>query len=351
MQNFLSRFTKHVFRLAAVGLFASGLAGAPASAQTTLTVYTALEAEELEPLRKGFRAEYPDIDIAWVRDSTGIITAKILAEIDAGNPQADIFLGTSATSLLVVDAKGMLLPYAPKGLDKLDSKFRDSRNPPHWVGVDAYAAVICYNTVEAKKFNLPKPSSWKDLLDPVYRNYLVMPNPNSSGTGFLTVSAWLQMMGEDGAWTFMDALHQNMERYTHSGSKPCRLAAAGEVPIGISFAFRGAKLKKKGAPLDLITPTEGVGWEVEASGILKTSKKIEAAKKLIDWHISPAAMKIFNDYLPLLAIPALAEPVEHFPPDTMEKMIDNDFGWAASNRKRILGEWQKRYDAKSEPKG
>ena len=97
MQNFLSRFTKHVFRLAAVGLFASGLAGAPASAQkTTLTVYTALEAEELEPLRKGFRAEYPDIDIAWVRDSTGIITAKILAEIDAGNPQADIFLGTSA---------------------------------------------------------------------------------------------------------------------------------------------------------------------------------------------------------------------------------------------------------------
>ncbi len=346
-----AKLTRYACGVAAAGLFAAGFIGGPASAQTTLTVYTALEAEELEPLRKGFRAEYPDIDIAWVRDSTGIITAKILAEIDAGNPQADIFLGTSATSLLVVDAKGMLLPYAPKGLDKLDSKFRDSRNPPHWVGVDAYAAVICYNTVEAKKFNLPKPSSWKDLLDPVYRNYLVMPNPNSSGTGFLTVSAWLQMMGEDGAWKFMDALHQNMERYTHSGSKPCRLAAAGEVPIGISFAFRGAKLKKKGAPLDLITPTEGVGWEVEASGILKTSKKIEAAKKLIDWHISPAAMKIFNDYLPILAIPALAEPVEHFPPDTMEKMIDNDFGWAASNRKRILGEWQKRYDAKSEPKG
>ena len=50
-----------------------------------------------------------------------------------------------------------MLPYAPKGLDKLDSKFRDSRNPPHWVGVDAYAAVVCYNTIEAEKFNLPKP--------------------------------------------------------------------------------------------------------------------------------------------------------------------------------------------------
>ncbi|MBU57202.1 MAG: putative 2-aminoethylphosphonate ABC transporter substrate-binding protein [Pseudomonadales bacterium] len=322
-----------------------------AAADTKLTVYTALEAEELEPLRKAFRAEHPDIDINWVRDSTGIITAKMLAEIDAGNPQADVFLGTSATSLLVVDAKGMLLPYAPKGLDKLDSKFRDARNPPHWVGVDAYAAVVCYNTIESGKSNLPKPSSWQDLLDPVYKGHLVMPNPNSSGTGFLTVSSWIQIMGEDAAWAFMDAIHENMARYTHSGSKPCRLAAAGEHAIGISFVFRGAKLIKKGAPLELVLPKEGIGWEVEASGILKTSKKIEAAKTLIDWHISPAAMKVFNDYLPIIAIPELATPVAHFPENTLEMMIDNDFGWAADNRKRILGEWQKRYDAKSEPKG
>ena len=71
----------------------------------------------------------------------------------------------------------------------------------------------------------------------------------------------------------------------------------------------------------------------------------------MDWHISPAAMKIYNQYLPILAIPELAEPVEHFPPNTLEKMIDNDFTWAADNRSRILGEWQKRYDTKSEPKG
>jgi iron(III) transport system substrate-binding protein len=322
-----------------------------AAAQTELTVYTALEAEELEPLRQAFREEHPDIDINWVRDSTGIITARILAEIDAGDPKADVFLGTSATSLLVVDQRGMLLPYAPNGLDKLDSRFRDSRNPPHWVGVDAYAAVVCYNRVEAEKNNLPKPSSWQDLTDPVYRNHLVMPNPNSSGTGFLTVSAWLQMMGEDAGWAYMDKLHENMARYTHSGSKPCRLAAAGEVPIGISFAFRGASLIQKGAPLDLVVPEEGIGWEVEASGIIKTTKKLEAAKKLMDWHISPAAMKVFNEYLPILAIPEIAKPVEHFPANVQDKMIDNDFNWAAENRKRILSTWQERYDAKSEPKG
>ncbi|MFQ6022073.1 MAG: putative 2-aminoethylphosphonate ABC transporter substrate-binding protein [Acidiferrobacterales bacterium] len=338
-----------VLSSAAAALLLAVLAVPPAAAATTITVYTALEAEELEPLRQAFRKEHPDIDISWVRDSTGIITAKILAE--KNNPKADIFYGTSATSLLVADSLGLLEPYAPKGLDKLDPRFRDPRNPPHWVGVDAYAAVICYNTVEAKKFRLPKPTSWKDLTKPVYQGYLVMPNPNSSGTGFLTVSAWMQMMGEKEAWKYMDTLHANMAVYTHSGSKPCRLAAAGEHPIGISFAFRGAKLMQKGAPLALITPEEGVGWEVEASGIMKASKKKEAAKKFMDWSITPAAMKVFNDYLPILARPDLAKPVEHFPPDTQDKMIENDFGWAADNRSRILGEWQKRYDIKSEPKG
>ena len=206
------------------------------------------------------------------------------------------------------------------------------------------------HTVEAEKYNLPKPSSWKDLLKPVYQGYLVMPNPNSSGTGFLTVSAWMQMFGEEQAWDFMDKIHQNMAVYTHSGSKPCRLAAAGEHPIGISFAFRGARLKQKGAPLDLVTPEEGVGWEVEASGIMQASKHKEAAKKFMDWSITPAAMAVFNEYLPLLARPDLAKPVEHFPEDTQAKMINNDFSWAADNRSRILKEWQKRYDVKSEPK-
>lgn len=49
-----------------------------------------------------------------------------------------------------------------------------------------------------------------------------MPNPNSSGTGFRNVSAWIQMMGEDEAWEFMDGLHQNIASYTHSGLSPAR---------------------------------------------------------------------------------------------------------------------------------
>ncbi|MGE4635554.1 MAG: extracellular solute-binding protein [Arenicellales bacterium] len=110
-----------------------------------------------------------------------------------------------------------------------------------------------------------------------------MPNPNSSGTGFLDVSSWLQIFGEDGGWAFMDQLHENIDHYTHSGSKPCKQAARGEVAIGISFAFRGAKSKAKGVPLEIIIPTEGIGWDMEATAIVKGTKKLDAAKTLVDW--------------------------------------------------------------------
>ena len=87
--------------------------------------------------------------------------------------------------------------------------------------------MIFDNTVEAKKFKPPKPASWKDLTKPVYKGHVVMPNPNSSGTGFLDVSSWLQPWGEEKGWKFMDGLHKNIAWYTHSGSKPCKQAARG----------------------------------------------------------------------------------------------------------------------------
>ncbi len=44
----------------------------------------------------------------------------------------------------------------PAQLDDIDVKFRDSNNPPTWVGMDVWAATICYNTIEAQKLGLSK---------------------------------------------------------------------------------------------------------------------------------------------------------------------------------------------------
>ena len=334
-----STFTKFVTSFA-VGAAMAAFGSVAAQAETELTVYTAVEAEDLKRYAESFNADHPDIKIKWVRDSTGIVTAKLLAEKD--NPQADVVWGLAATSLLLLKTEGMLEAYSPAGVDKLDPKFVDKSTPPAWVGMDAWVAAVCYNTVEAGKAGLTPPKTWKDLTSAQYKGHLIMPNPNSSGTGFLDVSSWLQMFGEEGGWSFMDGLHENIARYTHSGSKPCKLAAAGEIPIGISFAFRGAKSKAAGAPLDIIVPEEGVGWDMEATAIVAGTSKIDAAKKLVDWSITMKANEMYNTGYAVVAMPGVAKPVEHFPANLLEKMIDNDFEFAANNRAAILKEWAKR---------
>lgn len=63
--------------LATTSVFA--LAGA-AEARTQLLVYTAVEADELAGFKEAFESDHPDIEINWVRDSTGVVTSKRLAE-------------------------------------------------------------------------------------------------------------------------------------------------------------------------------------------------------------------------------------------------------------------------------
>jgi iron(III) transport system substrate-binding protein len=324
-------------------------AAATAWAQKTeLLVYTALETDQLKAYTESFQKTNPNIDLKFVRDSTGVITAKLLAE--KANPQADVVMGVSATSLEIFRHDGMLTPYAPVGFDKLTAKFSDSNRPPYWVGQDVYAAVVCYNTVEGQKKGIPMPTSWQDLTKPIYKGQITMPNPASSGTGFLDVSSWLQLWGEADGWKFMDALHENIAQYTHSGSKPCRQAGAGEFVIGISFDFRGNDVKQKGAPVELVFPKEGLGWDIEASGIMKNTKKMDAARKLMDWIASKEANEAYSKNFAIVAHPDVKPVLPFLPQDLDKKLVKNDFAFAASNRDKILTEWQRRYAAKSEPK-
>jgi iron(III) transport system substrate-binding protein len=322
--------------------------GSAIAQKTQLLVYTALETDQLKAYEQGFYKEVPDVEIRWVRDSTGVITAKLLAE--KANPQADAVMGVAASSLALLDRNGMLEPYAPINLDSIMAKYRDSRNPPAWFGMDVWGATVCFNTVEAKKRNIPKPETWKDLTKPVYKGQVVMPNPASSGTGFFDVTAWLTLWGDKGGWEYMDKLHANIAQYTHSGSKPCNQAAQGEFVVGISFEYRGNTNKAKGAPIDLVFPKEGLGWDLEAFGIHKGTKKLAAAKKLADWASSKSAMKLYGKNFAITAQPGVAEPLPNVPKDYEERLVKMDFKKTAEARERILAEWTKRYNAKSEPR-
>lgn len=330
--------------LAAAAALVTG--AATAQPKTRLTVYSTLVPEYINDFKRGFEADNPDVELVLWRDSTGVVAAKLVAEKD--RPQADAIWGLAVTNMLQLAELGVLEPYAPKTLDRIKPNFRDPANPPAWVGMEAWAAAICFNTVEAAKQGLRRPSKWSDLLDPAFKGKLLMPDPASSGTGYFHVSAWMQMWGEDRAWAFMDRLHDNTAMYIKSGTKPCRMAASGEFPVGISYELAGVAARQGNAPIEILVMEEGGGWDMDAAAIVKGTRHPEAARRLMDWAASEKANRLYARFATMVAMKGIDTDMPFYPKGLEESLIRNDFLWAASNRDRILKEWQRRYEAKVE---
>ena len=329
------------------GLIAVFLIAGVAAAKEKVVVYTSLETEETVEYLKVAKKELADLDIQSIRLSTGELGARMLAEKD--NPQADCIWGWAVTNMSEFVPKGMLVTYKPKGWDKIPANFKDPKG--YWTAIDLYAAALVPNTKVLAQKNMPMPKGWNDLLNPVYKGALIMPNPASSGTGFLQVASLLVLLDPDyknkpveqnNAWDFLKKLDKNMGQYIKSGSKPAKLTAAGEYAIGCSFAFVYSSLKKRGSPVALVMPEEGAGFELEANALLKGAKNEAAAKKFLDWAISKQAMEEYAKFKLGVTYPGVSGPKDLPALETI-KLAPMDFPWQSKNRAKILEVWQKHF--------
>jgi iron(III) transport system substrate-binding protein len=272
----------------------------------------------------------------------------VLAE--KANPQADIVWGLALSSVLMFDKAGLIEPYSPQGVDELKPAFRDAANPPHWTGLDAFLSLIAVNQPELAKTGARMPATWDDLLQPQLKGKLVMPNPASSGTGYLQVAAWLQALGEEKGWGYMDRLHENIGIYTHSGSAPHVQAARGERTASIGLDMRAVREKTNGAPLEVIVPAGGVGWDMEATALVRGRANEAAAKKVIDFTVSKDAHELYGKTYAILGHKTVDAKPKNYPAGAEAAMLKVDFAKMAEDRERVLAEWTRRYDGKSAPK-
>jgi iron(III) transport system substrate-binding protein len=325
--------------------FAAGACAALAMLVTAaqadeITVYTSYEEDELAAFLEAMKEDLPDLQVNVLRLSTGDLGARMLAE--AGNPQHDVIWGWAVTNMFDPRILDMLEPYQPAGIETVPARFRDADG--RWFAVTGYMAAFCVNNEVLASKNLPMPASWEDLLDPVYKGEIVMPNPASSGTGYLQIASLLQMKGEEEGWQFLKDLDQNMAQYIKSGSRPCNAASEGEYAIGASFALRAIKNIIEGYPITMVIPAEGAGHELEAHGLMKTSQNKDAAKQFLDWTLSDNAVNSYYDWKEIVTIEGGSMPemftAAGLPEDVGSVMYDMDYAWSAENRERILERWQ-----------
>ncbi len=229
------------------------------------------------------------IQTEFVRLSSGAALARLRAE--KVNPTFDVWFGGSGDSHWVAQADGLLEFFRPKAWGDLRAQLTkavDGHYIPLYTGLHGFGI----NEKILKEKNLPVPETWKELGDPKYKGLIAMPNPNTSGTGYVMMTTMIQIYGEEQGFELMKAVHRNIAQYTRSGGDPSLLAGRGEVGIGVSFANDVVERGRKGFPIRFVAPKDGTGYEIGAISLVKGGPNRASGLRLIDWALEPENQKL-----------------------------------------------------------
>jgi iron(III) transport system substrate-binding protein len=316
-------------------------AAAPAFAQGELVLYCSVQEEWCRPMVAAFE-KATGIKVLMTRKSSGEFYAQIKAE--AANPKGDVWWGGTGDPHLQAAEEALTDPYVSPKLEELQdwavrqakaSKFRT-------VGVYAGALGYSYNAPELAKRKIAEPKCWADLIKPAFKDDVQVANPNSSGTSYTMLATLVQLMGEQKAFDYLKALHKNVNQYTKTGAAPPHTTATGESLVGITFQHDAVTQAVGGAPVKIVSPCEGTGYEIGSMSIVKGAKNLANARKWYDWALSPEAQAIGGGAKSFQVPSNKKAPVpEQAPKLANIKLIDYDFAkyGSSAERSRLLKKW------------
>ncbi|AXQ72633.1 ABC transporter substrate-binding protein [Pasteurella multocida] len=272
-------------------LLSGGLLSSLAFAEGRLTVYCSAQNTMCEQEVEAFGKKY-DVKVSHIRAGTGSILARIEAE--KANPQGDVWYGGTLDPHSQAGEMGLLSAYQSPNLQYIPDELKDPAKVKGNYTSAIYLEVLGFgvNTERLAKLNIPVPKCWQDLTDPRLKNEIQAADPQSSGTAYTALATFIQLWGEDKAFRYLTDLHKNVSQYTKSGNTATRNTARGEAAIGIGFLHEHSIEKEKGAPVELIVPCEGTGYEIGGVSIIKGARNLDNAKLFVDWALSKEAQEL-----------------------------------------------------------
>ncbi|WP_192365178.1 ABC transporter substrate-binding protein [Mesorhizobium mediterraneum] len=280
-------------------LLASAIAGASA-AEGKLVVYTSQPNTDAQQTVDAFMAKYPAVKVEWVRDGTPKILAKLRAEIEAGQPQADVLLIADVVTMEGLKKEGRLLAYAEADVSGIEAALYDKDKT--YFSTKLITTGIVYNTKAPFV-----PASWEDLTKPEAKGLVAMPSPLTSGAAMIHTVTLTGNLPQ--GWDYYNALARNGAQASGGNGDVLKAVSGGDKLFGMIVDYMPIREKAKGAPVEFVFPREGVSAVTEPVAILSTAKNADAAKAFVDFLLSKdgqqAAAKM--GYIPAradIALPA-----------------------------------------------
>ena len=282
----------------AVALLVSLVLVAPAAAENArveaakkegkVVWYTSLALPSAEKVAKLFEAAYPGMKVEVHRTGSQRILQRVMQELQANIKMVDVIHTSDAGHFVLLKDKKLLARHTPAGVEKFPAGFKDPDG--YYFGLRATVNVIAYNTKVLSAAEAPK--TWKDLLDPRWRGRLVTAHPGYSGVIATHVLALVHEYG----WDYFKALAQNRVMLVQSAVDPSGVVASGERPVGVNGGdYTYYQAKKKGNPVEIVYPKEGVPLVVSPTAIAAFAPHPAAARLFTDFPFSREVQQVLAD--------------------------------------------------------
>jgi len=282
-----------------------------------------------------FIKEKTGITVKQTFQSFGEIEARVKAE--APNFNADMIIGFGSPLAFMAKKNGWDVPYVSGGWKGVSDVFMDPQGA--WYNIANFSFVLVGSKDRLAKAGYSMPRSWKELLDPKWKDEIVMPSPLSSGTANMMRFAFLALYGDDAGWKYIADLDKNIHHYTRSGNAPTDLVGRGEFMLGLTSDENVKKRLDDGYPLIWTVPKEGTGYDGTFALILKGTKKLDIAKKVIFVLGTPEFSALMAEIGYVTPRPA---PNKLYG-KTLPKYIKLDLGKAAEDRPKNNDIWKQKF--------
>jgi thiamine transport system substrate-binding protein len=237
------------------------------------------------------------IKLIKIGDAGAALSQAILSK---NNPLADVFYGVDNTFLSRALRAGIFKAYNSPQLKNIRD---DLKLDPHnrLLPVDFGDVCLNYDKAWFKEKGLTPPADLDDLVKPEYKNLTVVQNPAISSPGLAFLMTTIGRFGDPGYLDFWkklrangvhvskgwsDAYYGQFSRYK-GGTRPIVVSYASSPPVEVLFA----KEKLEDAPTAAVLANKAAFRQIEFVGILKKTKKLEAARALVDFILSPVFQK------------------------------------------------------------
>ena len=227
-----------------------------------------------------FSKAFPGIKVSVVRSTAQVAYQRLNQDLQASAANCDVYTTTDMGQFVALKDRAVLTPYRMKSIDLIDPRFRNVDPDDAYQIVNATTVGLAYNTNKVKPEQAPK--SWKDFIDPKWKNQSVVGHPGFSGF----VGTWVVQMTKLYGWDYFEQLAELKPHVGRSIIDTVTVLISGERSIGASPLALVQRNASQGNPIAVSYPEEGSVLMISGAAIMKNTKHPNAAKLFMEFMYS-----------------------------------------------------------------